>query len=134
MTIPPVKPPSPPSPDKASRRKRFESVFAIIRDELLAHFASERMPKDAIDWYRRVSGFIVRTTETTVERDYIGSLHYYLPGCNLKRGMYVDGSVEILKGEVLRQDEYFKVSLLGWCFGLVTIFLIPFLNAFFPRQ
>jgi hypothetical protein len=43
------------STDKSLRRKKFEDVFEVIRDELITHFAGEGMPKDAVEWYRRVS-------------------------------------------------------------------------------
>lgn len=35
--------------------------------------------------------------------------------------MSVVDSVEILKGRVLTEDEYFKAALLGWCLELVRI-------------
>lgn len=40
---------------KANARKRFEGVWEVIRAELLAHFDSNGMPKDAREWYKRVS-------------------------------------------------------------------------------
>lgn len=39
---------------KIARRTKFEGVFAKIRDELVDHFAGERMPQDAVEWYRNV--------------------------------------------------------------------------------
>lgn len=39
---------------KAQKRQKFEHAFEVIRDELLAHFASNGMPKDAQEWYRKV--------------------------------------------------------------------------------
>lgn len=39
---------------KAHKRQKFEHAFEVIRDELLAHFASNGMPKDAQEWYRKV--------------------------------------------------------------------------------
>ena len=41
--------------DKAARRKRFEDVFPIIAEELTAYVRGEGMPKDAVEWYERVS-------------------------------------------------------------------------------
>ncbi len=38
-----------------ARRERFVNVFESIRDELVNYFASEAMPKDAVEWYKRVS-------------------------------------------------------------------------------
>lgn len=44
-----------PSEDKARRRAKFEAVFETIREELLDHFAGQKMPVEAVDWYRNVS-------------------------------------------------------------------------------
>jgi hypothetical protein len=41
--------------DKASRKNKFETVFVVIRDELIDHFEAQGMPNDAVEWYRRVS-------------------------------------------------------------------------------
>jgi farnesyl diphosphate synthase len=41
--------------DKAARRKRFEDVFPVIAEELTAYVRGEGMPKDAVEWYERVS-------------------------------------------------------------------------------
>ena len=38
----------------ANKRQRFIDVFNGVRDELVEHFASENMPADAQDWFRRV--------------------------------------------------------------------------------
>ena len=40
---------------KAARRAKFEAVFEKIRDELIEHFAGEKMPAEAVEWYRNVS-------------------------------------------------------------------------------
>jgi farnesyl diphosphate synthase len=44
--------------DKAAKKKaaraRFEGAWMRIRDELVAHLASEGMPKDATQWFERV--------------------------------------------------------------------------------
>lgn len=42
--------------DKAARRKRFEDVFPVIAEELTSYVRGEGMPKDAVEWYERVSG------------------------------------------------------------------------------
>ena len=44
-----------PSTDKAARRKRFEDVFPIIADDLLAYVKGEKMPKEAVEWYEKAS-------------------------------------------------------------------------------
>jgi hypothetical protein len=35
-------------------RKRFEDVYASIRDQLLQKFKEHSMPEEVIDYYRRV--------------------------------------------------------------------------------
>ncbi|KAH9896136.1 farnesyl-diphosphate synthase [Cubamyces lactineus] len=89
----------------ASKRQRFESVYTILRDELLAYLRQERMPQDAISWYQR-------------------NLDYNVPGGKLNRGMSVVDSVEILKGRPLDDSEYFKAALLGWCIELLQAFFL----------
>ncbi|KAI0920000.1 hypothetical protein AcV5_001929 [Taiwanofungus camphoratus] len=89
---------------KALKRQKFEDVFPVIRDELLAYTTAQGMPKDAIEWYRR-------------------NLDYNVPGGKLNRGLSVVDTVEILKGRTLEDDEYFKAAILGWC--------VEFLQAFF---
>jgi hypothetical protein len=55
--VPPAAPAAPqPSNDKAARRKRFEDVFPVIVDELTGYLQAESMPKDAVEWYKNVSG------------------------------------------------------------------------------
>lgn len=39
----------------ANRRERFLSVFPRIVEELTAYLQKEGMPKDAVEWYERVS-------------------------------------------------------------------------------
>ncbi|OSD02215.1 farnesyl-diphosphate synthase [Trametes coccinea BRFM310] len=90
---------------KAQKRQKFESVYPILRDELLAYLKHENMPQDAIDWFRR-------------------NLDYNVPGGKLNRGMSVVDSVEILKGRTLSDDEYFKAALLGWCIELLQAFFL----------
>ncbi|KAI0077139.1 farnesyl-diphosphate synthase [Panus rudis PR-1116 ss-1] len=89
----------------AQKRQKFESVFAVIRDELLENFASHGMPQEAQDWYRR-------------------SLDYNVPGGKLNRGMSVVDSVEILQGRPLTDDEYLKAAILGWCIELLQAFFL----------
>ncbi|TBU40071.1 farnesyl-diphosphate synthase [Dichomitus squalens] len=80
---------------KAQKRQKFESIFPILRDELLGYLEQEGMPEDAITWFQR-------------------NLDYNVTGGKLNRGMSVVDSVEILKGRKLTDDEYFKAALLGW--------------------
>ncbi|KDQ49721.1 hypothetical protein JAAARDRAFT_617078 [Jaapia argillacea MUCL 33604] len=88
-----------------NKRQKFESVFPVLRDELIAHFASKGMPKDAIDWYTR-------------------NLDYNVPGGKLNRGLSVVDSVEILKGRSLSDEEYFKAALVGWFVELLQAFFL----------
>ncbi|OSX66617.1 hypothetical protein POSPLADRAFT_1043994 [Postia placenta MAD-698-R-SB12] len=90
---------------KAQKRAKFEAVFPVLRDELLAHFAAEGMPEDAKKWYTK-------------------NLDYNVPGGKLNRGLSVVDTVEILKGRTLTEDEYFKAALLGWCVELLQAFFL----------
>jgi farnesyl diphosphate synthase len=90
---------------KAARRTKFEAVFGKIRDELLEHFAGEKMPAEAVEWYRN-------------------NLNYNVPGGKLNRGMSVVDTVEILKGRDLTEDEYFKAAVLGWCVELLQAYFL----------
>ena len=40
---------------KAQKRAKFDAVFPVLREELLAYLKQEGMPADAIEWYQRVS-------------------------------------------------------------------------------
>lgn len=42
---------------KAAARKRFEDVYAVVRDDLLADFRKHNMPEESIEYYRRVRPF-----------------------------------------------------------------------------
>ncbi|KAI0710465.1 farnesyl-diphosphate synthase [Cerioporus squamosus] len=90
---------------KAQKRQKFEAVYPILRDDLLAYLKQEGMPEDAISWYKR-------------------NLDYNVPGGKLNRGISVVDSVEILKGRKLSDDEYFKSALLGWCIELLQAFFL----------
>ncbi|TBU52466.1 farnesyl-diphosphate synthase [Dichomitus squalens] len=80
---------------KAEKRQKLESVFPILRDELLGYLKQEGMSEDAITWFQR-------------------NLDSNVTGGKLNRGMSVVDSVEILKGRKPTDDEYFKAALLGW--------------------
>ncbi|KAH9059428.1 farnesyl diphosphate synthase [Lactarius deliciosus] len=80
---------------KAAARKRFESVYAVVRDDLLDDFRKHNMPEEAIEYYRR-------------------SMDYNVPGGKLNRGLSVVDTVAILKGRELTETEYFKAAVLGW--------------------
>ena len=42
------------SKDKAAARKRFEALYSVVRDDLLADFRKHNMPEESIEYYRRV--------------------------------------------------------------------------------
>ncbi|KAH8078417.1 farnesyl-diphosphate synthase [Cristinia sonorae] len=90
---------------KAQKRQKFEHVYTVIRDELLAHHASVGMPKEATQWFKE-------------------NLDYNTPGGKLNRGLSVVDSVEILKGRALTDDEYLKAAILGWCVELLQAFFL----------
>ena len=51
----PAEPPVNAAKDKkVAARKRFEAVYAVVRDDLLADFRKHNMPEEAIGYYRRV--------------------------------------------------------------------------------
>ncbi|KAJ4000902.1 farnesyl-diphosphate synthase [Lentinula boryana] len=91
--------------DKAARRAKFESVWSIIHDELLAHFKACGMPTEAQEWYSK-------------------NLQYNVPGGKLNRGMSVVDTVEILKGRPLTDEEYLQVAVLGWGVELLQAFFL----------
>ncbi|KAJ8508853.1 hypothetical protein ONZ45_g8925 [Pleurotus djamor] len=91
--------------DKAQRRKRFEDAWEVIRDELVEHLASEGMPEDAQEWFKK-------------------NLDYNVPGGKLNRGMSVVDTVEILKDRALTDDEYFQAAVLGWCIELLQAYFL----------
>ena len=39
---------------KAIARQRFEAVYPQVRDDLLKQFEEHNMPKEAVEYYRRV--------------------------------------------------------------------------------
>jgi hypothetical protein len=41
--------------------KRFEAVYAVIRDHLLADFRKYSMPEEAIEYYQKVRTIVVAT-------------------------------------------------------------------------
>jgi hypothetical protein len=50
----PTIPPTTAIKDKAAARKRFEAVYSVVRDDLLADFRKHNMPEESIEYYRRV--------------------------------------------------------------------------------
>ncbi|KAG6856708.1 hypothetical protein H0H87_001497 [Tephrocybe sp. NHM501043] len=93
---------------KAQRKAKFENVFTLVRDELVAHFTQEGLPEEVVDWYRLVST----------------SLEYNVQGGKLNRGISVVDTVEILKGRSLTEDEYIKAAVLGWSVELLQAYFL----------
>jgi len=50
----PSVPPTTAAKDKVAARKRFEAVYSVVRDDLLADFRKHNMPEESIEYYRRV--------------------------------------------------------------------------------
>jgi hypothetical protein len=50
----PTIPPTTAAKDKVAARKRFEAVYTVVRDDLLADFRKHNMPEESIEYYRRV--------------------------------------------------------------------------------
>lgn len=90
---------------KADKRNKFLAVFERIREELIDHMKSEKMPEDAVTWFNE-------------------SLIYNVPGGKLNRGISVVDTVAILLNRPLTDDEYFKAALLGWCIELLQAFFL----------
>ncbi|KAG2354240.1 isoprenoid synthase domain-containing protein [Suillus spraguei] len=89
----------------ADTENKFLAVFEGIREELVAHMKSEKMPEDAIAWFNE-------------------NLIYNVPGGKLNRGVSVVDTVTILLNRPPTDDEYFKAALLGWCIELLQAFLL----------
>lgn len=102
------------------RKSRFIQVFNSIRDELVEHFDQCGMPKEAQEWYKKVSIFQA-CISCKYEMNGSQNLDYNVPGGKLNRGISVTDSVEILKGTPLDDEEYRKAAILGWCVELVSI-------------
>jgi farnesyl diphosphate synthase len=90
---------------KSEARRKFEGVWESIRSELLTHFQGQNMPIEAREWYDR-------------------NLNYNVPGGKLNRGMSVVDSVEIFRGRILNDNEYFQAAILGWCIELLQAFFL----------
>ncbi len=54
VPLPAVPTSTAPKDKKAAARKRFESVYTVVRDDLLDDFRKHNMPEEVIDYYRRV--------------------------------------------------------------------------------
>ncbi|KAJ6470064.1 farnesyl-diphosphate synthase [Mycena vitilis] len=88
----------------SNKRARFDQAFTGVRQELLDAFATQGVPEDAQNWYKR-------------------NIDYNVPGGKLNRGLSVVDSVEILNGRPLSDAEFLQAAVLGWS--------VEFLQAFF---
>ncbi|TFL07054.1 farnesyldiphosphatesynthetase [Pterulicium gracile] len=91
--------------EKKLRRAKFEEAYHVVKKDLVDHVASLGMPEDVQAWYSK-------------------SLDYNLPGGKLNRGLSVVDTVEILKGQILSEDEYLRAAILGWCVELFQAFFL----------
>ncbi|ORY84720.1 isoprenoid synthase domain-containing protein [Leucosporidium creatinivorum] len=89
----------------ASARERFLGVWGPLRDELVAYLEGEKMPADAVSWFKQ-------------------SLDHNTPGGKLNRGISVVDTVQILKGSELTDDEYKRAAILGWCIELLQAYFL----------
>ncbi|KAF7354405.1 Fructose-bisphosphate aldolase [Mycena venus] len=86
-------------------RTKFEGIWTRVRSELMDHVASEGMIPEALEWYGK-------------------NLDYNMTGGKLNRGLHVMETAQIIKGEELDDNEYYKAAVLGWAVELLGAFLI----------
>lgn len=53
----------------ASAREQFLGVWPSLRDELVEYMQGEKMPKDAVDWFRSVSSWKGPQYKASVAKD-----------------------------------------------------------------
>ncbi|GAA5957022.1 hypothetical protein JCM3765_005383 [Sporobolomyces pararoseus] len=87
------------------KREQFLSVWPALSDELVDYAKGEKMPKDAVEWFKR-------------------NLDHNTPGGKLNRGISVVDTVEIIKGSKLTEEEYRKAAILGWCIELLQAYFL----------
>lgn len=89
-----------------AKKRRFQDVFPLLKEELVQIFKESKMPPDATEWYAR-------------------NLEYNVPYGKLNRGISVVDTLEIIRGAPLNDDEFFKAATLGWCVELLqSMFLV----------
>ncbi|GAA6025496.1 hypothetical protein JCM10207_003381 [Rhodosporidiobolus poonsookiae] len=96
---------SPRVPASSASRDKFLSVWPSLAEELTDYLRGEKMPAEAVDWFKR-------------------NLDYNTPGGKLNRGISVVDTVEILKGSSLTDEEYRKAAILGWCIELLQAYFL----------
>ena len=90
---------------KQELREKFNDVYKLIREELVAHIRAQCMPEDAVEWYAR-------------------NLDYNTPGGKLNRGLSVVDSAKILLGDKFTDEHYKQAAILGWCVELLQAFFL----------
>ncbi|KAL1706980.1 farnesyl-diphosphate synthase [Schizophyllum commune] len=90
---------------KQELREKFNDVYKLIREELVAHIRAQGMPEDAVEWYSR-------------------NLDYNTPGGKLNRGLSVVDSAKILLGDKFTDEHYKQAAILGWCVELLQAFFL----------
>eukprot|EP00980_Cylindrotheca_fusiformis_P016928 scaffold5156_cov143-Cylindrotheca_fusiformis.AAC.8 len=86
-----------------TEKARFEAIYPMLRDDMLQHMESHKLPKEAIEWVHEM-------------------MDYTVPGGKLNRGTTVVSVYELLN-ETTDTVELAKASVLGWA--------VEFLQAFF---
>ncbi|KAH0828940.1 farnesyl-diphosphate synthase [Lanmaoa asiatica] len=81
------------------RSNKLDTVFEHIRDDVIV-YVTKILPMEAVEWFRC-------------------NLEFNVPHEKLNRIMSVVDFVEILRGRMLSDDEYFKAALLEWCINLL---------------
>ncbi|EPQ59858.1 recombinant farnesyl diphosphate synthase At 2.6 angstroms resolution [Gloeophyllum trabeum ATCC 11539] len=95
----------PAAQDKRTERQRFEEVWNVLRDDVLADFRGRGMPQDAVEWYAR-------------------NIDHNTSGGKRLRGLLVVESVKILRERILSDSEFFQAAILGWCVELLQAWLL----------
>ncbi|KAF7328551.1 Fructose-bisphosphate aldolase [Mycena venus] len=86
-------------------RTKFEGIWIRVRSELMDHVASEGMLPEAVEWYGK-------------------NLEYNMTVGKLDRGLSVVETAQIIKGEELDDNKYYKAAVLGWALELLGACLI----------
>ncbi|KAL2163103.1 hypothetical protein VTH06DRAFT_6939 [Thermothelomyces fergusii] len=90
---------------KKTTLQEFEAVFPKLEKVLLEHAEQYKLPKEAVDWYKK-------------------SLEVNTLGGKCNRGMSVPDSTSLLLGRPLTEDEYFQAATLGWMTELLQAFFL----------
>ncbi|KAF8186165.1 farnesyl-diphosphate synthase [Mycena galopus ATCC 62051] len=86
-------------------RTKFEGTWTRVRSELMDHIAGADISPEAVEWYGK-------------------NLDYNMTGGKLKRGMTVVETAQLIKGDELDDDEYYKAAVLGWAVELAQAFFL----------